>query len=531
MTERQDAVVLVVDDDEVDRMAVVRALRRADYPIRAVEAATAADAVLQATVSKPDCIVLDYRLPTATGEEVLTLLRSEGIDSPIIVLTGIGDEKVAVKLMKAGVRDYLSKDEFTAEHLARSVSHAIRLHRAELTSRRADARWRRHVALLGQLAVVSPKLYAALTVDDLLSSAADSMRALFRAKRAFILLRPGNDEEGRFALSVDSYGIETAADAQLPHGEDFWSSLDKASGSLCLQTPAADEVSTQRLAAPVRRRDGKVVAVVAVDRLVDDAWDGEDADRAVLVQFGHMVSVAVENARLFRSEKDAVRAREEMLAIVSHDLRAPLGSVQLASSLIRELISDVGEVGLVLDRMDAGISHMQQLIDDLLDLARIDAGTLRIDAVVTPVDQVVELATSLMESSARRKGIDLVVEADGALPFVMVDAKRIVQLLTNLLGNAVTHSPRAGVVTLRVQRTDGEVIFSIRDEGPGVEKDELDRLFGRFWQSERRSKRGLGLGLYIAKAIVDAHGGRIWAESEKAHGACFTFTLPVAPCA
>ncbi len=220
-----------------------------------------------------------------------------------------------------------------------------------------------------------------------------------------------------------------------------------------------------------------------------------------------------------------------MLAIVSHDLRAPLGSVQLASSLIRELVSDAGELGIVLDRMDAGISHMQQLIDDLLDLARVDAGTLRIDAAVTPVDQVVELATSLMESAAGRKGIEIVVDADEALPPVLADARRIVQLLTNLLGNAVKHSPRGGVVTLRVQQRNDQVFFSTRDEGPGVEKDELDWLFGRFWQSERRPKRGLGLGLYIAKAIVDAHGGSIWAESEEAYGACFTFTLPVALCA
>ncbi len=525
MDELLEAVVLVVDDDEVDRVAVVRALQHSDHPFRTVEATTAAEAVLRATVAKPDCIVLDHRLPTATAGEVLSLLEHEGIDAPVIVLTGIGDEKVAIELLKSGVRDCLPKGEFAPEQLARSVAHTIRLDRAEQASIRANARWRRHVAMLGQLAVVSPKLYASLTVEELLESAARSIREIFVARRAFLILRSAGEQPSRSALAGEPED-GSVSDAELPDGEEFWEALTEAEGTLCIDAPHFDGKPVQRLVAPIRKRDRTVVGAVAVDRYVDAEWEGQEADRAVLLQFSHMVSVAIENARLFMSERNAVLAREEILAIVSHDLRAPLGSVQLAGSLLRELVADEGEVGVVLDRLDAGVAHMQQLIEDLMDLARIDAGTLHIETAPTSVDQLVELATSLMESNMARKGVSLDQKVASPLPKVLADSKRVVQLLTNLLGNALKYSPRQGAVHLHVAARDNAVEFAVHDEGEGLNEEELSRLFDRFWQAERRSKRGLGLGLYIAKAIVDAHGGRIWAEHQQAGGACFKFTLP-----
>jgi signal transduction histidine kinase len=169
------------------------------------------------------------------------------------------------------------------------------------------------------------------------------------------------------------------------------------------------------------------------------------------------------------------------------------------------------------------------LIQDLLDVAKLEAGRLGIDPRPIEVAPVIAEAIDMLQPIAVEKSIRLdVVVADG-LPTITADAGRVLQVLSNLVGNAVKFTPAGGRVTIRVEHVAGNVRFCVADTGAGIPPEQLPRIFGRFWQADRSDRRGIGLGLAIAKGIVEAHGGRISVESRVGEGTSFYFTLSGGP--
>jgi signal transduction histidine kinase len=172
-------------------------------------------------------------------------------------------------------------------------------------------------------------------------------------------------------------------------------------------------------------------------------------------------------------------------------------------------------------------SGMDFLISDLLDVARIESGTFPIEPVPVDLPALLEETLDLFEQQARRREITLVGEGLPGIGAVIADRNRLGQVLSNLLSNAIKFTPDHGRVVLRARRIDGEVQVSVEDTGPGIAADSLPHVFDRFWRADRRSRSGTGLGLPIAKSIVEAHGGRIWVESTPGRGSTFHFTLPL----
>ena len=225
------------------------------------------------------------------------------------------------------------------------------------------------------------------------------------------------------------------------------------------------------------------------------------------------------------------RSRAEFLGIVSHELRAPLASIKgSAATLVGSSASlDPAEMLLFFQMIDQQADQMSGLITDLLDMARIDMGRLSVVPVVTEPSVLVDQARNLFLGGGGRENVEIDVELD--LPLVMADRRRIVQVLGNLLSNAARNSPDVSPVRIVVRRENVHVLFSVSDKGRGLSADILPKLFRKFSRVEgddwERSVGGSGLGLAICKGIVDAHGGRIWAESDgPGLGASFTFTLP-----
>jgi signal transduction histidine kinase len=242
--------------------------------------------------------------------------------------------------------------------------------------------------------------------------------------------------------------------------------------------------------------------------------------------------LAAENARLAQAAGAAAREREDVLAIVSHDLKNPLATVRLSAAVLDQKLTRLPGGEALRGRvaaMDRAALLMVGLITRMLDAARLDAGQpLAVEPRPEPVNDVIGEALSLIEPQATRGDILLMQCLTPGL-MALCDRERLVQVLANLLGNAVKFTPSGGTVTVETREDAGEVRVAVRDTGPGIPADEQRHLFQRHWQSRSTAHQGSGLGLYIAKGLVEAHGGRLWVESTVGAGSTFTFTLPRAP--
>jgi signal transduction histidine kinase len=228
-----------------------------------------------------------------------------------------------------------------------------------------------------------------------------------------------------------------------------------------------------------------------------------------------------------RSDEDrsATRRRDEVLGIVAHDLRNHLNTIR-ASSKVALVMGDRSPRRPI-ETIERVSVRMERLIRDLLDVSAIECGTLAVDpAPVRPAEVLAEAVDAHTATSAEL-GIGLNVDCDGELPEIAADFQRLLQILGNLLGNAMKFTPRGGHIVVGASQAAGEVIFRVSDTGRGIPLDQLPHLFSRFSRRRARSQDGVGLGLTICKAIVDAHGGRIWVDSGVGRGTTVWFTMPL----
>jgi signal transduction histidine kinase len=235
----------------------------------------------------------------------------------------------------------------------------------------------------------------------------------------------------------------------------------------------------------------------------------------------------VQLTRLYADAREAAAAREEVLKIVSHDLRNPLSTIGMAAELILEqpdAATQARSVSIIRRTSD----RMNRMVQDLLDVAKLETGRLAIEVEDVTVQALVDEAVETLGPLAAEQELTLTTVLAPDLPLVCVDRGRVLQVLSNLIGNAMKFTPAGGSITIHAQPDIGAVRLAVRDTGPGIPPDQMQRIFGRFWQAKPSDRRGLGLGLTIARSIVEAHGGRIGAESQPGEGAEFWFTLPAA---
>jgi PAS domain S-box-containing protein len=257
------------------------------------------------------------------------------------------------------------------------------------------------------------------------------------------------------------------------------------------------------------------------------------ADEQALAEKLALVSaLAVDNARLYRDAQRAVQAREDMIAVVSHDLGNPLSAIRIGTSLLMRALppvhgdDDGGRQHLEFIRKSA--QQMENLVNDLLDMKRLESGSLSLQLDDLEPAEVVSDVLQVLRPIAENRGITVESACDRSLPVVAGDYRRVVQVLSNLVGNAIKFTSGGGSVRISASEHGNMLIFTVADTGCGIPPDHLSHVFDRFWQGRRDGKVGLGLGLAIARGVVEAHGGRIWVESTVGSGSTFIFTLPVA---
>ena len=304
-------------------------------------------------------------------------------------------------------------------------------------------------------------------------------------------------------------------------------------------TPARDIASRAGyrglLVVPLLARD-HVVGVLVVRRKAPGAFPQDTVD--LLKTFAAQSVLAIQNAHLFteideksRQVEIASQHKSQFLANMSHELRTPLNAILGYTELILDNIygETPDKMREVLDRLHANGKHLLGLINDVLDLSKIEAGELTLDLADYSLKEVVQTVFTAVESLATGKKLALTIDVAPNLPRGHGDERRLVQVLLNLVGNAIKFTDN-GEVAIKATMSDGSFTVAVRDTGPGIAPSDQDKIFGEFQQADNaatKRKGGTGLGLSIAKRIIGMHGGRIWVESDVGKGSTFAFTIPV----
>ncbi|HYK01679.1 MAG TPA: GAF domain-containing protein [Thermoanaerobaculia bacterium] len=278
---------------------------------------------------------------------------------------------------------------------------------------------------------------------------------------------------------------------------------------------------------PLRMHDRNLGALTFA--LSDSRRRFNEADLAFAEELGRRAAVAIENARLYGAAQAANRAKDDFLATLSHELRTPMTAV-LGWSRMLKMGLDASETGEAIDAIERSASVQMQLIEDILDMSRIMAGKMRIEAVPVDLCAITQSALGAVHPAADAKEIEIFTSFPREGATVLGDEGRLQQIVWNLLTNAIKFTHRHGQVSVRVTANDETVTLSVRDSGEGIDPAFLPHVFERFRQQDSSTTRahgGIGLGLAIVRHLVELHGGRITAESEgTGHGSTFTIELP-----
>jgi PAS domain S-box-containing protein len=280
------------------------------------------------------------------------------------------------------------------------------------------------------------------------------------------------------------------------------------------------------IAVPLIAR-GQLLGVLALYR---ETIPYDEGDRFLAEEIARRAALAIDNARLHDQVHVGIRARDDMIGIVSHDLRNPVNAIKMLTGVMLDrerdepLSAEMVEYATIIRQ---AAEQMDALIRDLLDVTRVEAGRLKVDARREDTEELLSDALRTLAPVASQKSLKLRLRSPDELPPVLADRERVAQALSNLIGNAVKFSPAGSEIMVEVSVLESEIQISVSDSGQGMTEEQLAHAFDRFWQSSRTDRQGAGLGLAITKGIIEAHGGRIWAESEPGNGSRFSFTLPL----
>lgn len=429
--------------------------------------------------------------------------------------------------------------ERTAELL--SANQALQAEIAERT--RAEAEIQRRNQDLAALNMIATTIGQSIGLEQILNATLDSALRVLEMDGGWVQLLEDDGQtltlaaqSGVPALAVEEIKrIRTDADSsgkrlEAPPALEIESVLQTVRRRLRASQP---ETEFTLAGVPIQAKD-RVLGVLGSIRFSPQALGPNQIQ--LLTTIGRQIGIAVENARLAQQAaevkilREVDRLRSELIANVSHELRTPLGLIKISASslLMDDADFDRATQEKFLHSISEETTKLERIVEHLLDLGRIESGRLRLDKQPTDLGQLVRNTTKAMEALSDRHRLvsELVTE-----PLVAtLDAKRVEQVLRNLLDNAIKYSPAGGTVTVQVYGDQQQILLAVSDEGIGIPAEEWDRIFERFHRVENeitRRLRGAGLGLAVCRGIVEAHGGRIWVESQPGAGSTFCFTLPV----
>jgi signal transduction histidine kinase/FixJ family two-component response regulator len=538
-------VALLIEDDPADAALLALRLESANHtvgvrPTRLVQASSMSAACAALASSGVDIVILDLTLPDARGLEALHRVRAASPRTPVIVLTGLADQKIALEALRAGAQDYVLKPPPDGPSLSRIVGFACERHRllqqldgGLRKTAVAERQWRLLAEIGSALAMADdPKVAIARVAELVVPDVADG----------FVLYLAGDDES---PIPVELWHVLGERAPALREGVQ---AIIRENGSDALRsTPWKQALKPLLASLGLASGDAVVLYFGGLARgLLVLACMPERHDDVTDTRFTRLVSerigIAFDRDRMLRHTQLAVAARDRAVSVVSHDLRNPLTTIQIcATALLDPTPPPPGGVRHMGELILRSAAWMHQIVDDLLDRASLDAGRLALHRKPTDVSEVMFSARLLFASIAEQRDIELVLNSAPSLPWIDVDPRRLLQALSNLISNAMKFTPAGGRVEISAKESyeelvdttaargaGGAVRFTISDTGPGIPPEDLAHVFEWFWRSPRGTQGGAGLGLAIAKGLIEAHRGRLHVESVPGRGSTFWFTLPAA---
>jgi signal transduction histidine kinase len=408
----------------------------------------------------------------------------------------------------------------------------------------ANAESERLGARAAKLLEVTSFLAEARTVDDVTAVILDKGTAALEAGRAFVMLVDGEHverlgavgypDEMRNRARLTSVADDGLVAAAIRTRSPIWlSTVDEFRSRFPAVYQRVGVVSDRQAHAVIPLvHGGEVVGALGMTFAEPSAIGA--ADRTFTLLLAQASAAALQRARSYDVERDrrreaelTARGREQVLGIVAHDLRNPLHLIVATLDLLGEPGLTNEKRGELLQIASRAVTHMRRLVGDLLDAVRIQAGHLSLDFETRTLGAILEQAREMCQPMAAERGVELDVRAIDPRTTVRVDRARIQQVLGNLLGNAFKFTPPGGRVTLEARASEDEAVFNVIDTGTGIAEDRLPHIFERFWQGQPGDRGGVGLGLAITKAIVEAHGGTIGVESMLGRGSTFILRIPL----
>ena len=501
--------VLCIDDDEVDRKIIQRRLKQGFGDKLIFETAAAADEAFKKLEQEDgfDIIFLDYMLGKTTGLDFLRELNNKGIHSPVILLTGLGNEEVAVEALKLGAYDYFTKDQLESKKIIQSIINITERRKAE-----EEIIFERK-----KLQNIMDSMIDGITITDMKGKIISVNHA------ALAQLGYEEDEEDQvigkkmwevFLEEKDTPRfkeiVEILVSGQQGKSQEFMAKRkDKTF------FPASINLSV------LNDSMGQAEAIVAVHRDVTERKEREEALRK-----------AKEDAEI------ANRTKSEFLATMSHEIRTPMNSIIGMAELLSETKLDKSQKSYVDISKNAG-ENLLNIINDILDLSKVEAGEVELEKVEFDIVQVVESTCDITAFRAHKKGIELSQHINYEIPVNLIgDPVRLRQILVNLVGNAIKFTEK-GEVDIDIdfedrkafkdekERKKVRLIFSVKDTGIGIPEGKKTSIFESFTQADSSITReygGTGLGLTICRRFIELMNGNIWVESEVGKGSNFYFS-------
>ncbi|MBE9014266.1 PAS domain S-box protein, partial [Pseudanabaenaceae cyanobacterium LEGE 13415] len=466
-------------------------LRKAGYQLISERVATL-EALSVAQIEQSwDLIIADYVLPNFTAQEALELLQKTQLDIPFIVISGVMGEETATAIMRAGAQDYLLKDRLS--RLVPAIERELREAEIRRAKRKAEADLRQ--AYEGLEVLVQQR-----TVE--LQIANESLQQLAA------IVESSND--AIISTTLEGIVLSWNRGAEKTYGYSRAEAVGRFINTL------VSPIITEQRRTIHHCKDGQAIDVfltispvrVSNGNITGQSWIVRDITELRAVE----------------------RMKDEFVSIVSHELRTPLTSIRASLGLLL-----MGKLGALPDAslpfLEVAVNNTDRLIrliNDILDLERLNTEEVGLSQQLCDLAELMKQAIDIMQGSADAANIQLICRVLSVT--VTVDHDRILQTLTNLLSNAIKFSHSGGTVELIAEHHFKEIRIAVKDQGRGIPRDKMERIFERFQQvdaSDSRQQGGTGLGLAICRSIVQQHGGRIWVESVLGVGSTFYFTLPV----
>jgi PAS domain S-box-containing protein len=474
--------ILMVEDDKLDQKAFNRLVKEEQLPYDCTIVGSVSDAKTMLSAQQFDIIISDYNLSDGNAFDILGVAK----DTPVVFVTGAGCEEIAVKAWRAGAYDYLTKDidRNYLKAIPITIENAIKQKKVEEEICRLSQGIEQSPSTVviadikGDIEYVNPR-FTQLTGYTLEEIKGKNLRILESSEQPLELhkelwetITSGKEWRGEFHSKKKNNGL-------------YWESVSISA---------------------ITNSEGVITGFLKV---AEDITERKEAEEKL---------------------KEAIELKSQFISTVSHELRTPLASMKEGIAIVLDGVSGGinDDQRNFLNIAQRNVNRLALLINDVLDVQKLEAGKMTTNIQENNINEVVEEVQKTMLPSAKKKGIDIFLELDNNLPKARFDRDKIVQVLTNLVSNAIKFTEQ-GRVTVGVQQRDEELVIRVSDTGMGMPKDELPKIFERFYRVQRPGTQiqGTGLGLAIVKKIVMMHGGRIEVESEAGKGSTFTVFLPL----